>query len=57
MGAEVLILEGAKLILGAYFDYMRLNGKTEAEIKAVLTAEIAKFDANDPFKLADVPDN
>jgi hypothetical protein len=54
MGNEALILEGAKLFLNAYFNYMRLQGKTDAEIKELFDKEKAKFDKNDPAALEDV---
>lgn len=53
MGSEVIILEGAKLFLSAYFGYMRLQGKTEEEIQAVYDLAKADFDNNDPTKLED----
>jgi len=49
-----LVLEGAKLIITSYFNYMRLHGKTEEEIKSFLDAAKLEFDQNNPNTLEDV---
>ena len=48
------ILEIAKLLLGAYFAFARLNGVTEEEIKKLYDDEKKKFEMNSPDKLENV---
>lgn len=47
--------ELAKLGLQAYFQYMRVAGKTDEEIEATYQAERAAFQARPPDQLPDVP--
>ena len=48
------VLEIAKMLLGAYFSYARLNNATEEEIGAIYESEKDKFMKNEPSKLEDV---
>jgi glycogen debranching enzyme len=58
MGAEAIIIAGmfelAKLSLAAYFQYMRLAGKTPEEIEVIYTQAKADFEARKPADLPDV---
>jgi hypothetical protein len=47
------ILEIAKLLLGAYFSYAKLNGATDEEIEALYQDEKKNFDENKPDFLPD----
>lgn len=48
------ILEIAKLLLGAYFSYAKLNGATEAEVDELYKSGKAVFIQNTPDKLEDI---
>lgn len=56
MSPEVvaLLVEGAKVGLQSYFNYMRVAGKSEEEISALYEEEKRNFLENDPDKLPDV---
>ena len=47
------ILEVAKMLLGAYFSYARLQGATEEELEALYQTEKDEFDKNNPLDLPD----
>lgn len=51
MDPAVAILESGKLILQAYFNFMRQAGKTEEEIELIYQSEKAQFDLNRPEDL------
>lgn len=51
------IVELGKLGLQAWFQSMRLAGKSEDEISAMYQAEKTEFEANAPPNLPDVPPN
>jgi len=48
------ILEIAKLLLGAYFTYARLNDASEEELNSLFEEEKAKFLQNKPSELPEV---
>ena len=48
------ILEIAKLLLGAYFSYAKLNGASEAEVDELYKTEKSEFIKNTPDKLEDM---
>lgn len=50
----LVIVEGGKLILQAYFNYMRQAGKTEEEAEELYQSEKQQFDFNQPSNLEDV---
>jgi hypothetical protein len=54
MDPALVIIEGAKLFLQGYFNYMRMNGKTPEEAEALYKDERAQFDKNEPGNLEDV---
>ena len=47
------VLEIAKMLLGAYFSYARLQGVTDEEISELYQKEKDKFDDNNPSDLPD----
>jgi hypothetical protein len=49
-----LIIEGGKLILSAYFNFMRQAGKTAEEMEALYASEKELFLKNNPANLEDV---
>jgi len=55
MDASLLLLEGAKLAIQSYFNYMRVAGKTPEEVDAVYQQEKAQFEKNSPDELEDTP--
>jgi len=55
MDASLLLLEGAKLAIQSYFNYMRVAGKTPEEVDAVYQQEKAQFEKNNPDELEDTP--
>ena len=56
MSPEVvaILVEGAKVGIQSYFNFMRLAGKSEEEIEEIYKSEREVFLANDPSKLPDV---
>ena len=52
MGPEILAI--AKVLISAYFSFVRLNGATEEEIDQIYKEEKEKFQNNTPDKLEDV---
>lgn len=55
MDASLLLLEGAKLAIQSYFNYMSVAGKTSEEVDAVYQQEKAQFEKNNPDTLEDTP--
>lgn len=49
-----VLVEGAKLALQSYFNYMRLAGASEEEKEALYQSEKATFEANKPSDLPDI---
>ena len=54
MDAALIIIEGAKLMLNAYFAYLKQAGKTLEEIDALYQMERDIFKKNNPDNLEDV---
>ena len=54
MAVEALIIEGLKLSISAYFQYMREQGKNDAEIKAEFDAIADEGKDYHPDHLIDV---
>lgn len=52
--SALVVIEGGKIILQAYLNYMRQAGKTEEEAEALYRSEKSKFDFNKPSSLEDV---
>jgi hypothetical protein len=53
MGAEVIVIPVAQMILQAYFALMAQQGKTAEEAEALYQQERAAFYANKPEDLPD----
>ena len=49
-----VIIESGKLILSAYFNFMRQAGKTAEEMEALYASEMELFLTNNPENLEDV---
>lgn len=47
-------IEIAKLILGAYFSFAKLQGATDEDLEALYKTEKDEFDSNNPSDLEDV---
>ena len=54
MDSNLLLLEGAKLAIQSYFNYMRLAGKTPEEMEEVFQKERETFLKNNPKDLPEV---
>lgn len=51
---SIVLIEGSKVLLQAYFNFLRQAGKTPEEIDLLYKQEKAQFEMNNPNDLEDV---